>query len=117
MKRLFILFALLLAACSSSQFTLYKPTENDPGWRVAVSKKPITNNFVCTINDSIVVEESFGLFSNNFEKDGQYHGKKIKMSGYRTAYTKTGYDGKPAIDYTYQVRIFIDEKEITKFDY
>ena len=117
MKRYFIILAFLIAACSSSQFTLYKPTENDPGWRITVSKKPITNVFVCLINDSSVVEESFGLFSNNFEKDGTFRGKKIKLAGYRTAYTKTGYDGKPTIDYTYQIRVFIDDKEITKFDY
>jgi hypothetical protein len=38
------------------------------------------------------VEKSFGLFSNSFEIGGQFHGKKVIMSGYKKAYTV--YKGK-----------------------
>ena len=118
MKRfIIIVFAFIIVACSSSQFTLYKATEDGPAWRVSVIKKPVMNTFVCTINDSVVVEDNFGLFSDNFEKDGLYQGKKIKMSGYRTQAARTGYDGKTTYDDRYQVRVFIDEKEVTKFDF
>ena len=109
--------AALLMACASTQFTLYKPSESEPGWRVTVVKEPITNKFVCSINDSVVVEESFSLFSNNFEKDGSYRGKKVKMGGYRTAHTSTGSDGQITVSHTYQIRVFIDDREIVKFDF
>lgn len=118
MKRFIIaVLVLMLVACSSSQFTLYKATEEGPAWRVSVIKKPILNTFVCVINDTEVIDDSFGLFNNNFEKDGTFQGKRIKMAGYRTQFTTTGYDGKVTTDYKYQVRVFIDDKEITKFDF
>ena len=114
---LIVVLAFILVACSSSQFTLYKATEDGPAWRVSVIKKPILNTFVCVINDTEVMDDYFGLFSNNFEKDGTYQGKKIKMAGYRTPFTTIGYDGKVTTDYKYQVRVFIDDKEVTKFDF
>ena len=115
-RALIVATATLLTACSSTQFTLYKPSESEPGWRVTVVKEPI-GKFVCSINDSVVVEESFRGFSNNFEKDGSYRGKKVKMGGYRTAHTSTGSGGQITSSHTYQIRVFIDDREIGKFDF
>lgn len=79
MKRFFVgVLIFIVLACSSSQFTLFKATEDGPAWRISVIKKPILNTFVCVINDTEVMDDYFGLFSNNFEKDGTYQGKKIK---------------------------------------
>lgn len=66
LKRALPFVVLFLASCSSSQFTLYKPTDSDPAWRVTFEKKAISNKFVCMINDTAVVEESFGFFSDSF---------------------------------------------------
>lgn len=109
--------ATLLTACSSTQFTLYKPSESEPAWRITVVKEPITDHFVCSINDSVVVEESFSLFGNNFEKDGSYRGKKVKLGGYRTAHTGIDSEGHITVSHTYQIRVFIDDREIGKFDF
>ncbi len=109
--------ATMLIACASTQFTLYKPSESEPAWRVTVVKEGINNNFVCSINESMVVEGSFGLFVDNFEEDGSYQGKKVKMSGYRTSHMSTGSEGKITTSHTYQIRVFIDESEIGKFDF
>ena len=103
--------ATLLIACSATQFTFYGPSESEPAWRITVVKDS-ANNFVCSINDSEVVEESFSLFANSFEKDGSYQGKKVKMSGFRTFHTGIGFSIT-----TYQIRVFIDEREIGKFDF
>ena len=104
--------ATLLIACSATQFTFYGPSEGEPGWRVTVVKEPLSENFVCSINGSEVVKESFSLFANSFEKDGSYQGKKVKMSGFRTFHTGIGFSIT-----TYQIRVFIDEREIGKFDF
>lgn len=115
--RILPLIVLFLASCSTSQFTLYKPTEGEASWRVSVDKKAITNKFVCTINDSVVVEESFGFFSNTFEKDGQFQGKSVKMSGFKKVSTVHGSNGATETEESYQIRVFIDGKEVSKFDF
>jgi len=62
MKHLFKLalpnVVLFLVSCSSSQFTFYKPARNDAAWKVTVEQKAIPTNFVCKINDTVVIEES-----------------------------------------------------------
>ena len=104
--------ATLLIACSATQFTFYGPSESEPSWRVTVVKEALSENFICSINGSEVVEESFSLFANSFEKDGSYQGKIVKMSGFRTYHGGVGYSTT-----MYQIRVFIDEKEIGKFDF
>ena len=104
--------ATLLIACSATQFTFYGPSESEPSWRVTVVKEALSENFVCSINGSEVVEESFRLFANSFEKDGSYQGKKVKMSGFRTYHTSIGFSTT-----TYQIRVFVDEIEVGKFDF
>ena len=118
MKKLIIIaFVIILYACSSSQFTMYKADNDSSAWKVKVTKKPVVDAFTCTINDSVVVEDSFGLFESNFEKDGTYNGKKVKMSGHKTDNSIIINNGTIIIDCKYQVRVFIDEQEVTKFDF
>ena len=111
------LLVLVIASCSTSQFTLYKPIEDEASWRVSVVKKAIANKFVCTINDSVVVEESFGFFSSTFEKDGHFQGKSVKMSGFKKISTVHGSNGATDTEESYQIRVFIDGKEVSKFDF
>lgn len=117
MSRTLVLLALLLAACASSQVILYKPSESEAAWRITVTKKPLSTIFECVINDSSVVSEPFALFSNNLEKDGIYGGKKIKMLGFRETHVSVGASAQVSSSSTYQIRIFIDEKEVGKFDF
>ena len=104
--------ATLLIACSATQFTFYGPSESEPTWRITVVKEPFSENFVCSINGSEVVEESFAFFANSFEKDGSYQGKKVKMSGFRTYYGGIGFSTT-----IYQIRVFVDNRQIGKFDF
>jgi hypothetical protein len=117
MKFLYILICCLLVGCSASQFTYYKPSDIEPKWRINVEKRGISNEFVCTINDSIVVRDNFGFLNNNFEKDGMYQGKRIKMSGYSKSFSTTGPNGQGATNTTYQIRVFVDEKEVASFSF
>jgi len=114
MKYIILLTILVFAACSSSQFTLYKPSEDEPAWRISV-EKDAWEKFVCSIDDSAVVEESFSFLRSNFEKDGSYGGKNIKMSGFRITNSNTDSDGNVSFTNTYQIRIFIDEEEVGYF--
>ncbi len=117
-RALIIATATLLTACSSTQFTLYKhsdykssdykPSESEPSWRITVVKKAMADEFVCSINDSVVVEGTFRGFSKNFEEDGSYREKKVKLGGYRASFSGS---------YEYQIRVFIDDREIGKFDF
>jgi len=116
-QRVWLFVVLFLASCSSSQFTLYKTSESEPAWRISVEKKAISGNFVCTINDTVVVEESFGLFSNSFEKDGQFQGKAVKMNGFKKSHTTHDSKGNSTTEESYQIRVFIDGKEVAKFDF
>jgi len=117
MKQYYILIVLILAACSASQFTYYKPSEDEQAWRISV-EKGTWENFICSINDSVVIDESFPLIGfnyNSFEKDGTYRDRNIKMSGFRTTYTDTDSDGKTSTTHAYQIRVFIDEEEVGYF--
>ncbi len=114
----FIVLMLTVIGCTSSQMSMYKPSENSPGWRIDVEKKAgITDEFICKINDSAVVSSSFPLIGDNFEKQGTYRGKKVVMSGYRTSTTTTDSNGNMKSDDKYQIRVFIDDKLVDKFDF
>ena len=116
-KRSLPFVALFLVSCSSSQFTFYKPDRNDAAWKAIVEQKAIPTNFVCKINDTVVVEESFGFFSNSFEKDGQFHGKTVIMSGFKKAHTVYKGKGDSTTEESYQIRVFIEGEEVEKFDF
>lgn len=115
--------ALIPAACSSSQFTLYKPSDDEPAWRVSVEQKVEfpSPRFFCVVNDSTVIEGLFELFTNSFEKDGIYRERPVKMSGFRTSHTTLRSTGSTmeveSGSVTYQVRVFINEEEVGIFDF
>src|SRR3990170_1273820 len=114
MKRYYLLVVITFAACSASQFTYYKASEEEPPWRITVEKNPM-ESFACIINDSSIVEGSFSLFFygyDSFEKDGMYGGKMIKMSGFRIANESIDANGVKTTTYAYQIRLFIDKEEI-----
>lgn len=112
------IFLSSLNGCSSTQSTMYKPSDGDTGWNINVTKKPgITDEFICTINDSVIVSSSFPFIGDNFEKSGTYRGKKVKMNGYRNSNTVTDSNGKTQTTDKYQIRVFIDENLVDKFDF
>ncbi len=116
---LFLLTAFAwFSGCSSSQSSMYKPSDGGTGWRVNVTKKPgISDEFICTINDSVVVKDSFPLIGDNFEISGQYRGRKVMMNGYRKSINTTESNGNVKSEDSYQIRVFIDDKQVDKFDF
>jgi hypothetical protein len=111
--------AFIPIACTSSQFTLYKPSDNEPAWRVTVEQRPelMSPRFICIVNDSSVVEGLFEIFKDNFEKDGTYRARPVKIAGYRTSHTTFDAKGQASVTSSYQIRVFISEREVGKFDF
>lgn len=123
MKKLFtnflvLLSLLIIAGCTTTQSTVYKPDDNGKAWKVNVTKKDnFTEEFICTINDSVVLKASFPLIGDNIEKTGTYRGKKVMMNGFKNTTTTTDSNGKVTTTDKYQIRVFIDDKLIDKFDF
>lgn len=118
MKRLYCFLLLFSLGCSTAyQFTYYKPAENEPRWRITVEKTGIENKFICLINDLPVVVATFDFFDDNFEKDGTYHGRAIKMSGYSRSYSAIGPTGDSISNTMYHIRVFVDETEAATFSF
>lgn len=114
------LFFLLcyLWGCSSTQSSMYKPSDGGPGWKINVVKKAsLADEFVCMINDSVVITASFPFIGDNFEKSGKYQGKKVMMNGFKTSRTSTDVNGKVQTQDIYQIRVFIDDVQVDKFDF
>ena len=117
-KYSFLLFLLLAAGCSSTQSSMYKPTDSNTGWKINVTKKPsITDEFILTINDSVVISDTFPLIGDNFEKTGTYRGKKVIMNGFRKSSNTTDSNGNTKSEDSYQIRVFIDDVQVDKFDF
>jgi hypothetical protein len=115
---LFFLLLLFVIGCSSTQSSMYKPSDGGSGWKVNVVKKAgITDEFVLVINDSTVISDTFPLIGDNFEKKGTYRGKQVMMNGYRKSTNTTDSDGKVQSSDSYQIRVFIDDKQVDKFDF
>lgn len=114
-----LIFAFIcFAGCSSTQSTVYKPDDAKSGWKINVTKKDnFTSEFICTINDSVVIKESFPLIGDNIEKSGMYRGKKVLMNGFRNSTTVTDSEGKVTTQDKYQIRVFINDKLVDKFDF
>ncbi len=110
--------ATMICACSSTQTSYYKPGDGGTGWKVNVTKKGgIPDEFICTVNDSVVCKDSFPLIGDNFSKQGSYRGKKVIMNGFRTSSEKKDSNGNNVSEDKYQIRVFIDDKEVDKFDF
>lgn len=105
-------------SCSSTQSSYYTPSDGGTGWKVNVIKKDgITDEFICKINDSTIMSSTFPMIGDSFEKSGQYRGRKVIMNGYRNSKTTTDSEGKVSNTDTYQIRVFIDDKLVDKFDF
>ncbi|MEO8666843.1 MAG: hypothetical protein ABI462_15235 [Ignavibacteria bacterium] len=118
LKYKILLFLLFIAGCSSTQTTMYEPSDGGKGWQINVIKKPgITDEFVCTINGTTVLSDSFPLIGDNISKTGDYKGKKVMMNGFRTSSTTKDANGNMVSNDSYQIRVFIDNKLIDKFDF
>lgn len=112
------LFLMIITGCSSTQSTVYKPEDGKEGWKVNVTKKDsFTGEFICTINDSVVIKESFPLIGDNIEKSGTYRGKKVMMNGFKNTTTSTDVNGKVITTDKYQIRVFINDVLVDKFDF
>ena len=115
---LFFLLLLFVIGCTSTQSSMYKPSDGGSGWKVNVVKKAgITDEFVLVINDSTVISDTFPLIGDNFEKKGTYRGKSVMMNGYRKSTTTTDPNGTTKSNDSYQIRVFIDDKQVDKFDF
>ncbi len=63
------------------------------------------------------MSSSFPMIGDSFEKNGTYRGKKVVMSGYRTSEEKRDVNGNVTSSDKYQIRVFIDDKLVDKFDF
>ncbi|MCY7362665.1 MAG: hypothetical protein LH629_11470 [Ignavibacteria bacterium] len=114
---LFIVF-LFISGCSSTQSSIYKPKNGGDAWQVNVVKKAgLTDEFVCTIDGTEVIKDSFPMIGDNFTKTGEYKGKKVQMNGFRTSNTIKDANGNIVSNDTYQIRVFIDDNLVDKFDF
>lgn len=110
--------AIIFSACSSTQSSYYKPGDSGTGWKVNVTKKGgLPDEFICTINDSTVCKGSFPFIGDNFETRGTYRGKQVIMNGFRTSKETTDSNGNKTTEDKYQIRVFIDDKQVDKFDF
>ena len=80
-------------------------------------KDGLTEEFICKINGTTVMSDSFPLIGDNFEKTGTYKGKKVVMNGFRNTAATVGADGKVQNKDTFQIRVFIDDQLVDKFDF
>jgi len=67
----------LLAGCTSSQFSMYKTKDPETQWNITASKAPITNYISIAIDDSVVVSEKPAPFSNTIDARGTYRGHDV----------------------------------------
>lgn len=67
----------LLAGCTASQFSPYKSKNSETQWNITASKAPIINKISIAINDSVVVAEKPGPFSNTIDAKGFYQGHEV----------------------------------------
>ncbi|MDZ4710789.1 MAG: hypothetical protein SGI89_00525 [bacterium] len=113
-----IFLVVVIAGCSSTQSSMYKPGDGNAGWNVKVTKTAaLGDEFVCKINDSTVVTGAFPFIGDNFEKSGMYRGKKVMMNGYRSSTSITESNGNVKTTDKFQIRVFIDDTLIDKFDF
>lgn len=118
LSSIIILAGLVIIGCSSTQETMYNPGNDEKGWDIKVTKKgTLGDEFVCSINGTNVIDASFPFIGDNFEKTGTYKGKKVKMNGFRNSTSTTDSNGKVTSKDTFQIRVFIDDKLVDKFDF
>jgi hypothetical protein len=106
MKFIPIFLALVLFGCAVSQFTMYKPSDNETAWKIEV--KTTGNTYTLIVDGRSVVEGSFSFLGKDFQASGEFKGKNLKMFGYRRYIESVAHD---------QIRVLINDAEVTKFDF
>ena len=110
MKKTFVAICalILFAGCSSSQFALYRPKNSEKQWNITASQAAIGNKITVAINDSVVIADSPGLFSQSFESKGTYQGHEIKMYSVHN-------NGFLGIGAGWETTVFIDNEMAARF--
>ncbi|MBL8007159.1 MAG: hypothetical protein JNJ56_06475 [Ignavibacteria bacterium] len=122
-KILIFIFILIMTGCSSSvQMSSYIPSEGGDAWRINVFEKSSITKFmpeyICEINDSVVIKESFPVSGGkSFVKKGKYRGKLVEMNGFKISASATDKDGTVFYKNTYSIRILIDHVLIDIFEF
>jgi hypothetical protein len=106
MKFIPIFLALVLLGCAVSQFTMVKPSDNGTAWNIEVKKTGSTYTLI--VDRQPVAEGSFSFLGQEFQASGEFKGKNLKMFGYRRYIESVTHD---------QVRVLINDAEVTKFDF
>jgi hypothetical protein len=68
---------LFLAACTSSQFSMYAPKNSEKQWNITASKPALSPKISVAVNDSVVVVASIAAFSNTCDAKGMYRGHEV----------------------------------------
>lgn len=115
MKKYFpmaMILALVIAACTSSQFATYRPAgSTEANWQINVlHKKGVTQTFQVVINDSMVIDESPNFFTGNAEAKGKYRDKEIKL-------IVTYSSGFLGIGAGYEAMVFVSNELAGKFKF
>jgi len=107
-----IILALVIAACTSSQFATYRPSgSTEAAWQIDVlHKSGVTQNFKVVINDSTVIDDDANFFSGNAEAKGTYRGKEVKLM-------VTYSHGFLGIGEKFIAMVFISNELAGKFDF
>jgi hypothetical protein len=67
----------LLAGCTASQFSMYKPKNAVTQWNITGSHGPLSGKISIAINDSVVVADKPAAFANTIDAKGTYRGHEV----------------------------------------
>ena len=98
----------LLAGCTASQFSLYRPKNSERQWNITATKPPMSSKISIAVNDTVVVAESPALFSYSFEAKGMYQGHEVRFY----AVYNNGFLG---IGSGWETTVFIDNEMAARF--
>lgn len=107
-----LILALVIAACTSSQFATYRPAgSTEANWQINVlHKSGVTQNFKVVINDSTVIDDDANFFSGSAEAKGLYKGKEVKLM-------VTYSSGFLGVGEKYTAMVFISNELVGKFEF
>ena len=110
---LFVITAVIISACSSSEYATYRPAgSTDAAWEINVfSSSGITHSFQVVVNDSTVIDESVNMISGNLEARGKYRNADIKLI---VNYSSGGLFG---IGKGYDAIVFVNNELAGKFHF
>lgn len=118
---LFMIFLFVNGCTSSTQMSSYRNAEGGESWSVKVIEKTSIKKwmpeYMCVINDSVVLSETFPATTRSFIKKGKYHGKTVIMNGYKISDKITSSDGTTTYKNFYEIRVLIDGDLVDKFNF